>query len=475
MSKMNRNLECKTTMKRLSILLAAIFLVAGVASAQSRSSYFMEGSYLRTNMNPALAPSRSYVVIPVLGGAGLNISSNYLSADNLFYQKDGEFVTALHNSVSAEEFSKKMPKNMRLSMNADIALLGVGFYTKDIFWTAGVNGHFMADSNVPSSLVKTLKVMGNGSTNIDSMALDVTAYADLYVGASVPVCDWLMVGAKLKFLVGLANAGLQFDELSVNISADSVDGELNGTWRAAGADCDNRLINSDSKFEDLVGNGGKLHFNNFGLAVDLGAEARLLDDRLKLSAAITDLGFIKWSKVSHIGGELKGDFFYRGVNFDSGEVDSGSNFNDSLIGLDEYTGYTTRLQCALNIGAEYNILDNRIGFGLLSHTKFCNTMTYSELTASVNFRPLSWLSATVSHTIFNRNPAGIFGLALNVHTQGFNLFVGADFLGRYVKITEDPDTFIPRRMKSVNLHAGIAINFGKVKRNAFSTPKKKGA
>ena len=93
-------------MKRFSLLLVVIITMIGIgsASAQSRNSYFMEGSYFRNDMNPALAPTRGYLALPGMSGVGVNVSSNFLSVDNFFYQRDGQLVTAFHKSVEADEF-----------------------------------------------------------------------------------------------------------------------------------------------------------------------------------------------------------------------------------------------------------------------------------------------------------------------------------------------------------------------------------
>ena len=50
-------------MKRLIIFVAALLLVL-TSSAQLRTSYFMDGSYLRNDMNPALIPGKGYIVLP---------------------------------------------------------------------------------------------------------------------------------------------------------------------------------------------------------------------------------------------------------------------------------------------------------------------------------------------------------------------------------------------------------------------------
>ena len=54
-------------MKRYIYALVALALlgVEGL-SAQMKTSYFMEGSYFRTEMNPALVPTRGYVAVPFI-------------------------------------------------------------------------------------------------------------------------------------------------------------------------------------------------------------------------------------------------------------------------------------------------------------------------------------------------------------------------------------------------------------------------
>lgn len=54
-------------MKKIIYTLIAAF-VACTAVAQTPSAYFMEGSTFRSQLNPAFAPLRGYVNIPVLVG-----------------------------------------------------------------------------------------------------------------------------------------------------------------------------------------------------------------------------------------------------------------------------------------------------------------------------------------------------------------------------------------------------------------------
>lgn len=457
-------------MKRLIyITLCVVASMIGVhASAQIRSSYFMEGSYFRNELNPALAPTRGYVAIPALSGIGMEIDNNFLTVNNFVYKNGNEIVTALHESVSADKFLRRLPNTGKFALNMNTNVLGVGFYTKRSFWNFGMNMRSNNEIALSKDIFKVLKSLGNGYYDLNNTSFSSTSYAELYVGNSRKIVDLgfgtLTAGAKVKFLVGLLNASTEFDQMYVNVSADEITGHLQGAIRANGLIFDTSNVvageelSDDIIFEDV--SEALSNFNNFGAAIDLGAEMTLLDERLRVSAALTDLGFIKWSPKTHVEAETSANFFFKGVNFDTGDPDSDGEAN---IFMKDVTngGYATRLNCALNLGAEYNVLDDRIGFGLLSHTEFCQTATISELTASVNFRPVDWFSATVSHTLFNRNRLGVFGLALNLHPTGVNFFVGADYIP--LKMVKYEEITVPYNAKSVNLYMGLGFNMGKAK------------
>lgn len=122
-------------MKRVITILFALVALLSVESlmAQSRTSYFMEGSYFRTDMNPALTPTRGYLALPAISGFGQSLTSNYLSVDNFIYRKDGELVTAFNSAVSSEEFLGRLPELGKLQEKIDVNLASVGFYKRRTF------------------------------------------------------------------------------------------------------------------------------------------------------------------------------------------------------------------------------------------------------------------------------------------------------------------------------------------------------
>lgn len=455
-------------MKKIIVLLVTATLVAINASAQLRTSYFMEGSYFRNELNPALTPTRGYIAIPALSGVGVNLNSNFLSVDNFLYKHNGEVVTALHSSVDADKFLGRLPQTGFVGVNLNANILGAGFYTKNSFWNFGINLRSSNDITLSKDVFKVLKTLSNGHYDLNNTSLSSTSYLELYVGNTRKVADFsfgtLTAGAKVKILAGLLNASSQIEQMYADISSESVKGELQGTLRANGVIFDptkgvaGQEITEDVLCYDVNQIFGNL--KNFGAAIDLGAELTLLNDHLRLSAAVTDLGFIKWSKSTYIEAETVCNFYYNGINLNSGEADSDASAKLYMADVKK-SGYTTRLNCSLNFGAEYNILNNHIGFGVLSHTEFRHKKSLSELTLSVNFRPTDWISATLSHTLLSRNKLGILGFALNVHPKGVNLFVGADYLPmKYVKYENAP---IPYNAKSINIYFGLGFNLGKAK------------
>lgn len=459
-------------MKRFITTLLLIVALPVVAAAQVRTSYFMEGSTFRTDMNPALAPTRGYVNMPVLGGVGLGVNNNFLSIDNMLYPTENGLVLFMNKAVDRNDFLKRLPRNNNLGVSFSEQIIGFGAHTKRFFWAAGVNMKMDADVNIPKEFFSLITTLGQGSYNMKGMSVGANAYFETYIGAAVPIKDFITVGARLKGLIGVANASMRVTNMMVNVTDEYVSADFKGEMQAtcpafnpnlrAGEEVDfENLMMGEDDMKRLLANPGQL-FKSGGFAVDLGAEVRLLDDKLRLSAAVVDLGFISWAQNASVEGTMGTAFSYEGVDIESGEA---------LVDFDEFEfagrastqKYAKRMNCSLNIGAEYAILRNRISFGLLSHSKFCQTYSFSELTASVNFKPLNWITATFSHTLLNKNQPGVFGFALNLHPTGLNIFLGADYIDLKMAPWSSAGLLLPIRQRSVNFNFGLGFSLGRAK------------
>lgn len=459
-------------MKSVSVkTILTLFLVcvsgAPLAAQQMRTSYFMDKSLVRLSMNPAFRPQRGYVSIPVLGSVGASYTSNGLTVDDLFYSKGDKLVTFMDGSVDADAFLKRLKKSNQFNVDFNTSLLSAGWYAGRGFWTADVSLKGLSSLRAPKTLFEFMK-KGTGEFGKVYDISDVNIYADSYVEAAVgysrPLNERLTIGGKLKLLAGVANIDASIDRLRAELHDDrwliTSSGSLNATMKGLSATMetdrqDKEYIN-DFEF-DTPGVGG------FGAAVDLGATYRLLPE-LTVSAAVLDLGFIRWKGAHTVSGKAGGEFDFDGFDLaigdDGGDTPSMSDqfeqrkdeIND-LFHFRETNGSnrTRMLRATVNLGAEYSILANTLGFGLLSSTRFYSPKAYTELTASVNYRPLDWVSASVSYSMVHSN-FKTFGWALNFSPSFIHFFVGSDYM-----LTKVTPQYVPVSANAMNAYIGISI------------------
>lgn len=453
-------------------IIAIIAFVGGVAtaSAQMRTAYFMEGSYFRTDMNAALAPTRGYIKLPAAGALGVDLGNNYFSVNNLFYKKDGGIYTFMHNGVSADEFLGKLANKGKLSLNINTTILGFGAHSKKLFWSFNLNLRSNTEITLSKDMFAALKSLTNGYYNLGDTHLSNREYIEAALGFAIPIKEFMTFGFRVKGLVGLADISMKMDKMYLDVNENIVKAELMGGIQGnvpiLRSNYPIGAIGDDLAIEDLMYENpmdGLKGFKNWGLGLDLGFEFRLLDDHLKISVGANDIGFLKWNGNNTVNAEGMASFSYEGFNLTTGDAKLGYGYEANMV--PSKGSYTSRLTASLNAGVEYNILNNYIAFGLLSHTQFCQNFTRTELTASVNFRIGRWLSTSFSHTFLNGNQPGVLGWALNLHPPGFHLFLGADYIDTRFAVynTANKSIPIPKMMSSANVYVGVGFNLGKAK------------
>ena len=451
---------------KILVTIIAVLCGMAISTAQMRTSYFMEGSYFRTDMNAALAPTRGYIKIPAIGGLGVDLGNNYFSVNNLLYKRDGGIYTFMHNGVSADEFLGKLSNKGKLSVNLNTSLVGFGAHTKKLFWSFGLNLRSNTEVTLSKDMFAALKNLSNGYYNLGDTHISHRDYMEAALGFAIPIKEFMTFGFRVKGLVGIADASMQMDKMYLDINENVVKAELMGGIRA---NCPALRSNyplgaiDGVDFSQLIQQDPMAMLNgvmSWGLGLDLGFEFRFLDDHLKVSVGANDIGFIKWNGASTVNANGSANFNYTGFNLSTNEANMDYDFNAEMTQSEG--AYTTLLSCSLNAGIEYNILNNWIAFGLLSHTEFCQNFTRTELTASVNFRIMRWLSTSFSHTFLNGNQPGVLGWALNLHPPGFHLFLGADFIDTRFAVYNQTIP-IPQYMTSANVYVGVGFNLGKAK------------
>lgn len=439
----------------LLLIVAALFTVE-FASAQSRTSYFMEGSYFRTELNPALAPTRGYVALPGMSGVGLNVQSNFFSVDKLYREYNGEYISIFDNRISNEDAFSALDDVNDMRLNANVNVLGVGFYSRRTFWNFGLNARVQGNAILERGVFEGLK---GGAIELNNSSLDATSYAELYIGAAFNLHENVSMGLRFKALFGFANVNGSLTE--------ATRGHLRGDFVFSGMPVERDELEVFDK--DKVYEFSASHLFaapvNFGVALDLGLEARFFDDHLKLSAAVADLGYIKWHSKQMMNVDVDAQFDVDNSNLEDVYKFGSPYFeleNHHIIASDK-AHVKRMLNYSVNVGLEYNFLRNHFALGLLSHNVFCNNkLRYHEITASLNIRPTNWITLTASHTFLNGNKPGVFGAAINIHPRAINIFVGMDFVD-YKCAVMDNGARIFRRPTSRSIYAGVGFNFSRPK------------
>lgn len=477
-------------MKRIISIIFLTALAAGTAAAQQtslRSAYFMEGYSGRGEFNPAFAAQRNYFSIPGLGGAGVNLQSNMGVSTFLYPMADGNLTTFMSSSVSSDEFLGGLKNNNRIGASMSLPMMSLGIWGRNAFFTFGIRERVDVNANIPYSLFDFMKNAGASQYyDISDLAVNAEAYTEYAFGWSRQIAGKLNVGARLKFLMGSANADARIDRMHVQMTDDRWSVTAQGTMSAAfglldvktkaetGAKLDSPDdgdVVDDVELKEFSDAGIGSVFGGYGAALDLGAELELIPG-LKLSLAVNDLGFMSWRHTYKATTHENSWIFdgFDNVSFDEGKDNSFSKQFDDL-GDDLKDLYRMHLVSSdavkarmlaltLNAGAEYTMpFYNGLTAGVLSSTRFNGPYTWAEGRLYANLKPCHWFSFGLNYAISSFGST--MGAALGFHTSGFNMFLGADSISfKYAKATSGGIPY-PYGQLHLGLNFGISFNIGR--------------
>lgn len=475
--------------KRAFVLLMFFSLYAVSINSQAvRTNYFIESSYLRSNLNPALRPHGSYLGVPFLSGIGVDYKTNTFNLDNFTFKQNGERVTFMHSDISADRFLSNISDKNYIALDVNYDIFSMGFYKKDAFWNITLAARAQVDANVPKELFNLAKTgfQQNNTTSYDINNTSATAnsYLELGVSYSRPFFNnSLMVGGRAKILGGIANFDLNAERLAIEAGPDQWVASSRVKLQASAP-----KIKPKYKLKDR-NNGESLEMFNgfdfgtwggisgFGLGFDLGGvydfkelsktlsgtSADLLRN-LKVSLAFTDIGFISWTKGNSTHLASSGEKVTLTPNDYTIHTDGSSSLEDifddvindleQAVDLKEYKsgGRTTALRTTMNMGAEYAFLNNKLSAGLLYSLRFGNYFNTQELTVSANYRPKSWLATTVSYSFLHSNFNTIGWALYLTPSKGINFFLASDYIIPHVS-----PQWIPSTSKALNVQLGFSI------------------
>lgn len=464
------------SLRALSALLLCWCAMGEAAAQFARSTYLMEATPFRQQLNPALTPEQGYVNVPVLGGMNVSVNSNALGTKDV--------TEVVKNSSDADYFLSddfmgrlKSSNNVQLNLSTD--LLSLGWYKGRGFWTTNVALKVDAGASIPQAAFQRLRdargmnPLGwtNYSMNLGGEKARINSYIEAAVGYAHPLFgDRLTLGGRVKVLFGVANIELDVRRLEVNTRLTGfgtqqdwtklTTAELKALRGEAGITTDATLEASMRGFElsydnkgrvDDVKRKGSLGVAGMGLGVDLGAAYQPISG-LTLSASLLDLGFISWSKsASHrASSALTQKYAFDGSHLNEARdfqqlMASGELLNFDLLQIkqEEARSRTTSLYATLVLGGEYRLLDNHLSLGLLSTTRFTQPKALSEITLSSAYSVNRFLGFSLSYSVIQ---SGGLGLGAGLKLGPFTL--ATDYI------------YFNQNNRSLNALFGISIPLG---------------
>ena len=300
-----------------------------------RTSYFMEGTHYRQQLNPALTPTKGYFNLPVIGAVNATVGSTSLG-----YQDIIDIIDDGDDFYTKPDFMNRLKDNNKLNVNFSTEILSAGWYKGKNFWSFNIGLRTDIGANLTKNMFTFLNEMEtveenwrNSNYDISGQQLNINAYTEIGLGLSRQINSRLTVGARVKALLGIGNMELKLNRvaMSANLPSDqqinqwSSESYWNSMTPSQAAQAAQELKDKfnnyhanltvgaelKSSFEglelqeeegkdyvtDFDFDSGKLGIAGYGFGIDLGASYKILDN-LTVSASVLDLGFISWSKSS---------------------------------------------------------------------------------------------------------------------------------------------------------------------------------
>lgn len=471
-------------MKRLrsacvrAAIVALLALTSSTGYAQFvRSTYFMDGAQYRLQLNPALAPERGYINLPVIGHIESSVHSNSMGMDDVIdiidNVDDADYFTT-------DKFFGKLKDMNRASATAATDVIAAGFWHGKGFMSFNMTVKADGNLSVPREMFSFMRDMRglnqNDYTNylrdINGGDLNVNVYTELGFGYTRVISDHVSLGGRVKGLLGHGNVSLKMEKAVIKTNLEGLDPGLDWTTadplmlaQATGsASVDvaatlestahglNYMVSPEGYIDDVEFKADKMGVCGLGAAMDFGIEYNP-NDMFSLSAAITDVGFIKWSK----GNTVRAYSNTSDLNYDSNNPGDIMRFTDvvatgKVLNLDmmrlyidnqEAKARTTTIASTMALGAQCRLMENRMHIGALFTNRFANPENQSELTFSFNYHPASLLDFTLSYS-----PIMCGGQSIGLAMKLGPLFIGTDYL------------YMSKDTKCCNALVGISVPLG---------------
>jgi len=440
--------------KYIFLLLTGLFPVINAFPQTVGVTGFMRLNPFSTQNNPAyFLPYKGYVAIPGISDISFalyntNFRYKFLFTTDRFGNPKTitplKFVNSLH------------PKKNWLNTELNLELFGFGFRVEKYFFTFDyrlkMEEQFRYSKDLFGLLLQgNLAQANNGdylytkkTPAVLELSPNLNIYQEMAFGFQGQILDRLYIGVRPKILFGVFN--LKTEKFSAKVYSNPEDYTIYGNYdvsmKMASAvpfykKDENGMIAFDS--QALFGFGSDVHgalrtafSKNMGFAIDLGAIYRI-NQQIRVSASVTDLGFIKW-KGTPINMSIKPladgkDYEFSGFTtnqimyFLEHGMSIDSIINNNFV-LDILPKYTTMLTSKIMVDGYFDLTPST-RFILQFKGYIMGRHFLPQFTVAYNGTFCNAIDIVVSYSMMKKSFANL-GLGAGFRMGPVHLYLGTD-------------------------------------------------
>ena len=449
-------------LQRATAFLIAAVMLPLLGRAQSElSMYRLNATLPQANMlNPAFFPEHKVVIgLPVISSFYASVNNDGLAFRDIFVKTASDSLT-----LDTLGLPRKLKARQKLNVNNSIQLFYFGLRGKRSYFSLGVHQISETRFNYPGDVLGWA-IVGPGNPlyagrdlSVDHFKGRSLVYNQVSVNYTREINGRLRLGARFKYLMGIASGESTDATGSIHVSSDSI-ALRTGNLKAntAGVDFLNQKNLSTRDYVNYL-----LKSKNRGVALDLGA-AYQLTNRITLSAAVNDIGYINWKDYTHSYSLNDVYYSFKGFNMlDYLNQQNGQQFlkkeADSLKNLYTFSekkgdAFRTSLIGKFYVGVNYRILKvNNIS--ALFYADLFKGKVDPAVSVAYNMQLGRTLNAVVS-AAYRDGKFNNFGAGISIRLFHIQIYATSDRANSYL---------YPARAGSVDGHVGMNLVFGKPKK-----------
>jgi hypothetical protein len=430
--------------------------------------------------NPAyFLPYNGYFGIPAISNMNFSFFNSGLQI-NKFIVRDN------HGKVirfTPNKFVNSLSKNNWFNSDVNFEILGLGFRIGKSFFSLSYQFKMEERFRYSKDLFRfifqgNLAQDGNGKylyTEATPAILEISPNLNIYqeigIGFQRQILDKLYIGVRPKILFGLINFHTDSFQAKIWTNPDdfTIYGNYNVAMKAASVFPFYKIENSEiilgTEYSDYRNLAKHIFSKNLGFAIDLGTVYRI-NQQIRVSASVTDLGFISWKGTPLQMGVNSMDVEWKEFSgFQSEQImnfiRNGFDFNfDSLINtvnnnfyLEPAINYSTSLTSKIMLDCYFDLTpSNRFiiqGKGYILGKNFL-----PQLTLAYNGTFFNIFDVVVSYSMLKKSFANL-GVGLGVRLGPLHLYTGTDNVFAAVNLLN---------ARKINATFGLLFDFPVIKR-----------